>query len=414
MSVIDIAYEKAIEVLRMNVTKSGFTASPEKVDNYYSVWSRDHAICALAAVLTDDKELIDTAKNGIRYLLRNQIDHGQVPSYIEVENRKKIYGGLGAITSIDSNMWIVIVAALLYKKTGDKRFINDTNMLRYTRFYRLFKAFDSNDCGLIEVPKAGDWADIMNRTYHVLYDECLYYESLKALKFLFKIGYEKNKDADIRKKVKKRINWISKRKPIVKRKINSSFWFTKENIEKIREEYMIFEKIEEKEYDFYQSHIMPFKHHWENRMDVFGNILAIVTNISDKKKTKKIIEYIISNKINDDLPIRCLYPPVYPKNIGWESIYKIKEQPHTYHNGGIWPMIGGFWIYCLMKNNRRRQAKKDLKNLAETLEKQEWKFNEYMHGKTLKPLGKNFQAWSAAGYIIAYLSTKKKFNLFDF
>jgi hypothetical protein len=32
----------------------------------------------------------------------------------------------------------------------------------------------------------------------------------------------------------------------------------------------------------------------------------------------------------------------------------------------------------------------------------EWEFNEWHHGKTGRPMGKAFQAWSAAGFIQAY------------
>ena len=413
MDLIEKTYQKALEVMHMNVTPLGFSATTEKYNNYYSVWARDHSICAIAAVLTKDKVLIDTAKKGILYLLRKQIDHGQVPSYIEIENRKKSYGGLGSITSVDSNMWVVIAAAILYKRTKDRRFISDTNMLRYKKLYRLLKAFDSNDCGLIEVPKAGDWADIFNRTHHVLYDECLYYQALKDLLFLFKEGLERTDSAEIAKKIKKRIRWLAKRKPRVKRKLNELFWFTKKSIPKVIYEYMIYDKIEEEDYHYYQSHLMPFKLHWHKRFDSFGNILALATKIADRRKRRKVIKHVLNNNINKPFPIKSLYPPVLKKHKGWESIYQEKEQPYTYHNGGIWPVIAGFWIYVLKKNKYNKTALVELEILAKYLKKQRWKFNEYMHGKTGKPLGRKYQAWSAAGYIIAYHSVNNNnINLF--
>lgn len=39
--------------------------------------------------------------------------------------------------------------------------------------------------------------------------------------------------------------------------------------------------------------------------------------------------------------------------------------------------------------------------------KSEWEFNEWLHGKTGKPMGARFQSWSAAGYIIAYKAVKE-------
>jgi len=413
-NIIDEGYEKALEVLRKNVTSLGFSASPERKENYYSVWARDHSICSIAACLTDDEELIKTAKQGVLLLLRKQIDHGQVPSYIEIENRKRVYGGLGSITSIDSNMWIVIASAILRKRTRDRRLISANNMVRYARLYRLLKAFDSNDCGLIEVHRAGDWADVFNRTYHVLYDECLYYEALKALTFLFREASAQKNPEEISKRIKKRIRWLSKRRPKVKRRINEFFWFTEDNIPRIMEEYMIYDEIEPAEYNYYQSHLMPFKMYWQKSFEDFGNILAILTNIADKAKKRKIIRYVLENEVNRPFPIRCLDPPVFEGGLGWQSIYKYKEQPYTYHNGGVWPMIAGFWIHALARNRFKRTAKRELRSLAAQLKKQDWMFNEYMHGKTGDPMGKREQAWSAAGYIIAYQSLKKHFSIFDF
>lgn len=409
------AYEKALDVMHSNLTPKGFSATPERHANYYSVWARDHAITSIAAALTNDEKLIETAKKGIFFLLEKQSNHGQIPSYVEIENKKKVYGGLGSITSVDSNLWLVIAAALLYKKTKDKRFISDTNIKRFNRLYSLIKAFDSNDCGLIEVPLAGDWADIFYRSYHVLYDEVLYYQALKDLMFLFnektKNLNDKNKFG-INKYIKNRITWLKKRIPLVKKKINNLFWFNEENIKKIFEEYMIVNEIEEKEYPYFQSHLVPFKMYWPQRFDSLGNFLAIVCNIADKEKSKKIIQHALNNKLNKPFPIKALSPPVYEHEKDWEPIYYTREKPHHYHNGAIWPMISGFWINALKKNKMLKQAKQELESLAQNLKKQDWTFNEYMHGKTTQPLGRNFQAWSAAGYIIAYHSVFSKSVLF--
>lgn len=406
-------YEEAIDVMKKNSTKMGFSASTEKVANYYSIWSRDHSICAVAAVLSKDKELIETAKKGVLLLLRKQADFGQIPSYVEIENKKKEYGGFGNITSVDSNMWAVIAAALLYKETKDKRFITDAMMERYRKIYFLLKSFDSNKCGLIEVPPAGDWADIFDRNYHVLYDEVLYYQALKDLLYLFKEGEKIEHSEEIEKKVKKRIRWISKRKPFVKRKINSHLWFTKETLPKIYEEYMIFDKPAESIYPFYQSHLMPFKHYWAKRFDSFGNLLAIATKIANRDRSKKIINYVLRHEINKPFPMKALSPPVYKHERDWQPIYAKKEQPHTYHNGGIWPLITGFWIYSLNKNKKPGVAKRDMITFANHLKKHKWKFHEYYHGKTGKPMGRSEQAWSAAGYIIAYHSFNHNIALFD-
>lgn len=409
----DEAYEKAVEVLKKNISGYGFSASPERFSNYFSVWSRDHSICSLAAILSSDAQLIDCAKKGTLFLFRNQIAHGQVPSYVGIENRKKEYGGLGTITSVDSNMWIVIAAAALYRHTGDKKFVNPNMARRYIRLYYLLRVFDSNACSLLEIPKAGDWADIFNRTYHVLYDECLYYEALRAISYLLESSIEKADDY-LKKKIYRILRSIRRLKPRLKKTINRDFWFTESNIDQIFSRYMIYDRIEKREYGYYQSHLVPFKIHWQNRIDLFGNILAMITGIANRERRSRIIRYIRKNRINEPFPMRALYPPVYRNNTGWESIYAHFEKPHTYHNGGIWPVIGGLWIYALEKSGNSRLASRDLLNLAVALKKQGWNFNEYMHGRTGKPMGRKEQAWSAAGYIMGYQSLRKQCSLFTF
>ena len=410
MDIVEEGYERAITVLKENITELGFSASPERHVNYYSVWSRDHSICAMGAITTDDEELIRASKRGVLNLLRRQAENGQVPSYVEIEGRAKVMGGLGAITSADSNLWIVIAAAQIYKHTKDRRFISDANIERYRQLQRLLTAFDSNDCGLIEVHVAGDWADIFNRYYHVLYDEALYYQALKSLAYLYeeKAGKTKSLDPAL---LRRRAKRLRKRAARTKRKINKTFWFTPETIERVREEYMIINKIEGN-FNYYTSHIMPFKMYWEHHFESFGNILAILTDIADPKRRESIINYVFDNAINEPCPMTALSPPVFPNEVSWQFIYAEREKPYEYHNGGVWPMITGFWVKALVKAGRHDEAKRELERMATVLKDQGWLFHEYLHGKTLEPMGRTKQAWSAAGYIMAYHAVTKHTQLF--
>ena len=79
--------------------------------------------------------------------------------------------------------------------------------------------------------------------------------------------------------------------------------------------------------------------------------------------------------------------------------------PEQYHNGGIWPFVGGFYIAALVKAGRMDQAMQQLEKLAEVNHlgiDGEWEFNEWCHGRTGKPMGYPHQAWSAGMYTFAY------------
>jgi sucrose-6-phosphatase len=407
MDDFNFGYNKALDVMRANATHDGFSASTEKHVNYFSIWARDHSICALAALLTKDKNLIQTAKAGILHLLQHQSDAGQIPSYIEIENKKKVYGGLGSITSVDSNLWVLIAAATIYRETGDKRFLSSIQMKRYKLIYRLIRAFDSNNCGLMEVHIAGDWADVMHRSYHVLYDECLHYQAFKSLEYLYGEYLLHGTDEVLKVKLKKNIGWIIKRRKLIRPQINDLFWLTPQNIEKIKEQYMIYST----SFDFlpfYQSHMTPFEHTWSKRFDSFGNILAMLTPIAPKERALSIISYVQSQHITKPTPLTALYPPIMPHDTDWEVIYEVKETPFTYHNGGIWPMITGFWIAALVKHGKLKFAREQMCDFTESMAQNHWIFPEYLHGQSLVPMGRMNQAWSAAGYIIAYFALQDK------
>ena len=81
-------------------------------------------------------------------------------------------------------------------------------------------------------------------------------------------------------------------------------------------------------------------------------------------------------------------------------------KPHHYLNGGIWTYIGGFYILALIKLGKFREAKKELKKLAEANLRGNV-FPEWIDPIDRKTHGK-WQAWSAGMYMAAYNSLKRK------
>jgi hypothetical protein len=51
-------HDRALDLLRKCACADGFLASPSRQTNYRRVWGRDGAILSLAALLTDDSELL--------------------------------------------------------------------------------------------------------------------------------------------------------------------------------------------------------------------------------------------------------------------------------------------------------------------------------------------------------------------
>jgi glycogen debranching enzyme len=72
-----------------------------------------------------------------------------------------------------------------------------------------------------------------------------------------------------------------------------------------------------------------------------------------------------------------------------------------YHNGGVWPMVGGFWIAALARAGKKPLARAELVKLARACALDDWAFAEWLHGRTAAPRGMRAQSWNAAGYLLA-------------
>jgi GH15 family glucan-1,4-alpha-glucosidase len=139
--------------------------------------------------------------------------------------------------------------------------------------------------------------------------------------------------------------------------------------------------------------------------DSLGNLMAILTGIADESRTRTILEFI-SNRALDTRPACSLAPVIKPGDSDWRDYYTMLNEPHCYHNGGVWPFIGGFYVAALVAAGRRKDASDALIRLAELNSQGE--FNEWHHGETGEALGVRDQAWSAGMYLFACDCVRKE------
>jgi len=78
-----------------------------------------------------------------------------------------------------------------------------------------------------------------------------------------------------------------------------------------------------------------------------------------------------------------------------------QNHPHQYHNGGIWPFIGGFWVMTLASLGLQEEAREQLVGVARANEAAGWRFTEWFQGQTLQPMGMPGQSWNAAAFLCA-------------
>ncbi len=392
-------YHKAIEAIHHNITPLGFSAcslthnqSNGTDENYRSVWARDGAITILGTIpLIKDNRIHECQRKTLETLLENVSKNGQIASNIRIDDGVPDYSGVGGICSIDSGLWVIIAFYEYIKATQDIDFLRKyIEPLKKTMFW--LAAHDGNNDALLEIPEAGDWTDLFGRSYNVLYDEILWYRANICFgRMLEKLGlYEEAGDY---------IRWSQ----VIKREILSNFWpSTQQQLTQL-------ESFTERQFSlgdarYLIAQVTPFDFSW--RCDTYGNVLAFLYDVIDEEKAAKTFRFLWGVGANEPYPIRNVYPAVNPGDPDWRPYYTVNllNLPNHYHNGGIWPFVGGAWVRFIHKLGLKKIAVKELHRLAQLNYcgiQYDWEFNEWAHGTTGRPMGKIYQAWSAAEYILA-------------
>ncbi|MGE9270063.1 MAG: HAD-IIB family hydrolase [Verrucomicrobiales bacterium] len=399
-SFIETAYGKALEALEKCVTPMGFSACSigdndvTGVDeNYNSVWGRDGAMAIIGSLAVHDKRFRDCQRQTLRTLLSHLSPAGQVPANVHISSGIPDYSGVGGIAAIDSGMWVIIALHDFVNKTREIPFLREFKSEAH-QIMRWLEAHDSNNDGLLEIPEAGDWMDLFNRSYNVLFDEVLWYRANLAFGRIAELLGEKETTSRYLLRAER-----------VKRAILKRFWprtsaATPETMQSFAD---VQRGIGDARYLLAQ--VTPFSFDW--RCDVIANTMAFLSGVLDVDHAKTVFRFLWGVGANTPFPVRNLYPVVHAGDPDWKSYYTVNllNLPHHYHNGGIWPWCGGHWVRFINRLGLREVAKQELLKLAELNHQgvvHEWEFNEWCHGETGRPMGKAFQAWSASEFIAAY------------
>jgi len=380
----------------MNVTDRGFSACSLAHDedprsNYRSVWARDSAMTLMWSLPLGDDELTECGRRSLETILGAQSRDGHLPNYVDVETGEPQFGGIGNIAGIDSALWVVIALWNYIKITGDVAFARK-HFEKIHRTMKWLRAHDSNNCGLLEVPEASDWTDLFPRSYNVLYDEVLWYRANVDFVELRRLN---------NRPVERYINRAAR----IRKLLNDQFWPTPETILETSESFAK-TQFSMGRARYLIAQITPFGFSW--RCDVFANIIASLYGVLSDDRADRVRQFLRQVSIDHPHPVKVLYPVIHPGDPNWRDYFVVNLQnlPHHYHNGGIWPFVGGLWVRFLDRLGHHAHAEEALTRLAQVCRdgiEREWEFNEWAHGETGRPMGKVYQAWSAASYVAAHL-----------
>jgi glycogen debranching enzyme len=413
-TLIDEGRQHAQQRLLANGSELGLLGSSQA---YRQVWARDSMICGLGLLLCDDPSGAATHQRSLETLRRFQSPLGKIPHNVGFPNLYDpallAHGGAldaadqsGAAVEdtihagcVDGNLWYIIGHYYQYALTADLDLLR-RSWPSLERALLWLRYQDSNECGLLEVHEAMDWADLFANRYNVLYDNILYVAAWRCLGLMaHALGLDSQPysaaAADTHRKVNALL-WVGPEEP------NDLEWITRE-----RKEWLYVRKRVETELverPFYLPY-MAFRD-YADRFDTLGNLLAILFGVADRAKANKILDYIQGCGLNQPYPVQALYPPIRVGEPDWRDYYRVRNlnQPHHYHNGGAWPFIGGFYVAALVQAGRQAEAQRQLRRLAEMNRRgrrEAWEFNEWFHGLSGQPMGYAHQSWSTAIYLFA-------------
>lgn len=370
----------ACELLHHNLTPFGIIAAKVKPEedrrHYHCIFGRDAAIAALGMVVSGDAKLIEAACIGMHTLAAHQASNGQIPKYVDPEKKEGDFWYLGCI---DATLWWLLAVDFITRHTTINLHLELTqpiaaaiNWLNCQEHPRLY---------LLRQNEASDWADIMPRSGFVLYSNALWYQVKRQyhLPHLTETLYHFNHLFH----------------PFVRdlpeyRRLRLLMHYSKRANTALNELYLSFVN-----FSFYGK-----------EGDVFGNLLALLFGVATHGHANQIMRALKALKVDTPFPVRVTIYPIDQKDPLWRLYMGRHRQnmAYCYHNGGIWPFVGGFWVIALAALGYKKEAMDKLGVLATANQVNDWEFNEWFHGQEGKAHGMPGQSWNAAMFLLAQYS----------
>lgn len=365
---LESAKNAAIEVLLHNANGPESNLPRTAGWGYPEPYTRDILISILGILTAGNSKLIKSVKNVLVNLAKNQSDHGQIPSLVNDKNN---------LGSSDTTPLFLMAVGIF------RIFLNDTNFLEnaVNRALVWMEYQCPTNHFLIAQQPTSDWRDEQWVPGYGLFVNVV---TFSALKLLGREGSANNLgDAISQNTHASDPDRFGKNEGLaIKGKPYYALW--------------------------------SYKAYSNDRFDLLGNSLAILSGLASPEKAKEMITWIEkeSDAMHKSKDLRIdvtpnFFPFILPEDADWLPRYSIYNKPGDYHNGGIWPFVSGFYITALVANKQFELAQKKLIALTHiikigTNDKLSFGFNEWYKAQTGEPMGQDWQTWSASNYLYAY------------
>ena len=372
---IEACTQAALKLLQANLTPHGILAASRseaaEARRYTRIFGRDAAICVMAMCGSGVDALEVGAVASLDALVAQQAPNGQIPKYVDPQGQDADFWYLGCI---DATLWWLIAVDHV-RRAGP---VNpDRWQAGVDRAIAWLLAQEHQRFRLLQQNEASDWADIMPRSGYVLYTNALWYD------------------------VKRRFGLADAE--ATHHHFNHLFDPFQRDLPEYHRARLLrhYARRGRRDPGLYLSFVNLAVSGHEG--DVFGNLMAVLNGLADTAKCQQIVQTIDRAHADDPYPVRVVLHPLSRQHELWRPYMGRHQQNsvHQYHNGGIWPFVGGYWVMALARLGMQEQARSALTRLAQANALDDWRFTEWFHGRTLKPMGMAGQSWNAATFLLA-------------
>ncbi len=372
--------QASLDLLVRNLSPHGILAASRTeaavARRYTRIFGRDAAICIMAMAGSGVPSLEEGAVASVQALADQQAANGQIPKYVDPEGQDADFWYLGCI---DATLWWLIAIDHLRglgRVPGGRWAAGEALAIQW------LLAQEHQHFRLLQQNEASDWADIMPRSGFVLYTNALWYE------------------------VKRRFGLANADE--TKHHFNHLFNPFQQDLPEYHRARLLrhYARRGRRDPGMYLSFVNLSVVGDEG--DVFGNVLAIQSGLADADMASSIVQRVGEAAASEPWPVRVVLHPLSQQHPLWRPYMGRHQQNylHQYHNGGIWPFVGGFWVMVLAQLGLHDQASAELVKLARANAHDDWRFTEWFHGKTLAPMGMAGQSWNAAAFLMASKALK--------
>lgn len=364
---IEEAKKAALEVLLHNA-HGPFQKLPRTAGwGYPEPYTRDLMLSILGIAVSGNQKLLESIRNVLETLAKNQTERGHIPSLVHDKDDR------GAS---DTTPLFLLAIGIFRKLTGETYFLHEAVEKSLT-----WMEYQSpSDRYLVAQQPTSDWRDEQWVTGYGLFVNALVYSYLRIL--------GKHDRADK-----------------VKQEMGRFTIAARSNHHHIHEGLVV----KHKPYYAFWS----YKIHSSERFDLLGNCLAILSGIASPSRADEMVSWIEEEcaamrereELAVDLPPN-FFPYIKTHDPDWLPRYSIFNNPGEYHNGGVWPFICGLYVAALVAAKRYTLAREKLVALTLCIELSNtgtvsYGFNEWIKAQNGKPMGQDWQTWSAALYLYA-------------